>query len=334
MCIRDSQMACMWDELRFLGSVCASCLVVSSASWALMPHLQSAALQRVHTVLQVASCVAMQMQIALRPSAPLIGVAASFFAVATCMKSLSAASNAEQAARQPYLEYLQFGCSPVLVHRHYLPRNAGIRWRKIGIKVVQNLLYVLVILLVYSSQIADAISNNQRTAVGVYVELAVPGFYCWVLGFLATFDCGLFVMSELFGPARNLRWYGDWWNATTLSEFWCKWNLTVHDYCHYHIYLPLQRHRAIALTTVFFISGFLHWLVYAVAFKTLNPFMGFAMLLQAPLVLVSQRLDGTAWGNLVMWINFVFGITWAGQVYLTRWYQDHDSIMCGALRLK
>ena len=34
--------------------------------------------------------------------------------------------------------------------------------------------------------------------------------------------------------------YEDWWNATTMLEFWKKWNGPIHYWCLRHVYVETQ----------------------------------------------------------------------------------------------
>eukprot|EP00656_Telonema_subtile_P014215 TRINITY_DN17250_c0_g1_i1.p1 TRINITY_DN17250_c0_g1~~TRINITY_DN17250_c0_g1_i1.p1 ORF type:complete len:477 (-),score=70.13 TRINITY_DN17250_c0_g1_i1:239-1669(-) len=318
-------------SLAMLLFVILFCILTSVVTWLMVPWINTGNQRWIwfHGGLQLASFLALQLMIAEQSAAPLIAVAASFGSLATLFKNYSTCTNSEAAANNSLVQHLKWACSPVLVHRHFRDRVLPVRWGRVTLKVLKNLMYVLLIMTIYSCLIAGPLSDSHRNKLDVYVEFAVPGFYCWFLGFLATFECGFFVASEIFGPARELRWFGDWWNASSISEFWCKWNITVHDFCATHVYEPLRHQRNLGLAMVFFVSAFFHWVVYAVAFKNLNPAIFIAMLAQAPFLVLTQRFDGTFVGNLLMWVNFVFGITWVGQIYLSEWYHTHPSIMCG-----
>lgn len=39
------------------------------------------------------------------------------------------------------------------------------------------------------------------------------------------------------------RWPQEWWNATTVGEYWRLWNQPVHKWMLRHVYFPLIRHR-------------------------------------------------------------------------------------------
>ena len=87
----------------------------------------------------------------------------------------------------------------------------------------------------------------------------VSSFYC-------IFHAMLNVLAELlrFGD-RNF--YNDWWNASSVGQYWRNWNLPVHNYFIRHVYIPMVKRgwgKEFASATVFFISAVLHELIVAV----------------------------------------------------------------------
>jgi diacylglycerol O-acyltransferase-1 len=105
-----------------------------------------------------------------------------------------------------------------------------------------------------------------------------------------------------------------WWTASSLGEFWRRWNWPVHIWAERHllieaqVYLHVTRRGGVAIT--FFVSALLHELVLGFAFRTLRPFFFFAMLLQLPLIAVSHLMPARA-GNVFVWLSL-----WLGQPLL------------------
>ena len=53
----------------------------------------------------------------------------------------------------------------------------------------------------------------------------------------------------------------EWWNATTVGEYWRLWNMPVHKWMLRHVYFPSTRaglSRFTAGLLVFAVSGFFH----------------------------------------------------------------------------
>lgn len=56
-------------------------------------------------------------------------------------------------------------------------------------------------------------------------------------------------------------YYDEWWEATSLSEYYRKWNTLVQDWLYAYIYIPVYRHsasRSMAIYSVIFLSGIAH----------------------------------------------------------------------------
>lgn len=56
----------------------------------------------------------------------------------------------------------------------------------------------------------------------------------------------------------------DWWNATTIGDYWRLWNMPVHKWMLRHVYYPALRRgvpRLPAMMLVFFVSAVFHELL-------------------------------------------------------------------------
>ena len=82
----------------------------------------------------------------------------------------------------------------------------------------------------------------------------------WLTSFYIIFVSFLEFVSELTG-SQERRFYHNWWDATTMEEFWRWWNLPVHRWCVKHVYLPLLARggdKIKAMMAVFLFSASLH----------------------------------------------------------------------------
>ena len=59
--------------------------------------------------------------------------------------------------------------------------------------------------------------------------LAVPSLYAWITGFYIFFHLYLNIIAEIlrFGDRE---FYRDWWNSTTIDQYWRLWNIPVHKW--------------------------------------------------------------------------------------------------------
>uniref|UniRef100_A0A7S2U2R0 O-acyltransferase n=1 Tax=Lotharella oceanica TaxID=641309 RepID=A0A7S2U2R0_9EUKA len=207
------------------------------------------------------------------------------------------------------------------------PRSSsrGIRCGFVFWNWVQGIACLGWIAVVFCQQIAPVLIEAQ-TLVGVHsLQICVPANLCWFLAFYCVFKANFSILAELTNyPVR--RFYSDWWNATTVEDFWRRWNVPVHQFAVHHIFHPcineLQMSPRAAGATVFVLSALLHELTFAVAFECPNCyFISLGMVLQVPLVEASKNLEGSRRGNILVWLNFVLGITAMAHLYFYQWHR-------------
>jgi hypothetical protein len=208
--------------------------------------------------------------------------------------------------------YLFFLAAPTLTYELNYPRAKSVRldyivWHGAQVVFCWLLQYVLLMqFCVPVFQSSKGVSVGETVA--LVLRLAIPAFAIFLLTFWAFFHCILSLIAESLRFADR-GFYQDWWNATTLSSFWRKWNVPVHEWCLRHVYLEFNaRHNVRARTAAvgtFALSALLHEYVVATAFKV-TPFSGagwmfLGMCIQPPLMYLDRYWTGTRNGNLVMW---------------------------------
>mmetsp|Transcript_39329 Transcript_39329/g.38878 ORF Transcript_39329/g.38878 Transcript_39329/m.38878 type:complete len:125 (+) Transcript_39329:464-838(+) len=98
------------------------------------------------------------------------------------------------------------------------------------------------------------------SALYYFIRLAVPNTYSWLIMFYSHFHTYFNAFADLTGFSDRC-FYLDWWNSTSLSQYWRKWNLPVHNWLTRHIYLPSMRRghsKALSMFLVFLFSAVLH----------------------------------------------------------------------------
>ncbi|KAJ3360671.1 hypothetical protein GGF31_002774 [Allomyces arbusculus] len=170
------------------------------------------------------------------------------------------------------------------------------------------------------------------------LTLTLTTIYFWLTMFFGLFHAASNLQAELTRFADR-EFYLDWWNCSTIGSYWRLWNQPVHTWLKRHIYIPLvagkwlpdPHHPPGALPdsprgeivgvskqtaglVCFFVSAVFHELLIAVPTK-LVWMVGFgAMIVQVPLMAVSETWDKKyrQWkpdgvnmlGNLLMWVTF------------------------------
>lgn len=230
--------------------------------------------------------------------------------------------------------YLDYIVAPTLVYETSYPRTASIRLRYVAwhaLQVCACVVVQFVLLMQFMVPIWHNSAPSERHLWWFCMKLALPSFIIWLLMFWGFFHCTLNIIAELTCFADR-QFYREWWNATTLGQFWRMWNILVHEWCLRHLYVEsVSRHnmptKTAALGT-FLMSAVMHEYVCLVGFRMLRPYMFCGMLLQVPLVQVSTRWAGTRKGNMVMWLMLILGQSVIVLMYARDFLLANGTLMC------
>jgi diacylglycerol O-acyltransferase-1 len=144
------------------------------------------------------------------------------------------------------------------------------------------------------------------------LKLSVPTLYFWLAMFYALFHTWLNLLAELLRFA-DCEFYREWWNATTVGEYWRLWNMPVHKWMLRHVYFPAIRHgvpKFYAGIVVFFVSAVFHELLVAVPLHMLRGWAFLGIMGQVPLMwateVLKRRFKSDRIGNAIFWVSFCF----------------------------
>jgi diacylglycerol O-acyltransferase-1 len=154
------------------------------------------------------------------------------------------------------------------------------------------------------------------------LKVSIPTLYVWLCSFYCLFHCWLNILGEClrFGDRQ---FYREWWNATTIEQYWRLWNLPVHKWLARHVYFPAMRAgctRRGAMLITFIFSAVAHELVVGVPCHVLRAWAFAGIVGQLPLISftnwTSKRLKNDSLGNIVFWLSFcIFGQPMAVVLY-------------------
>ncbi|KAK5078652.1 hypothetical protein LTR64_002933 [Lithohypha guttulata] len=236
-----------------------------------------------------------------------------------------------------------FWWAPTLVYQPAYPRTDRIRWLYVG-KRLGEAVALSVFMWITCAQYAVPVLHNSLDKMVVLdypsilerlMKLSTISLIIWLAGFFALFQSFLNMLAELlrFGDRK---FYGDWWNSTCLRNYWSTWNKPVYHFMRRHVYSPLVGRgwsHSSASTAVFVFSGFLHELAVGVPTHSLLGVAFLGMVLQLPLIQMTEPLGrsktvaGKVLGNCIFWINFVFvGQPLAAMIYFFSWQAKYGSL--------
>eukprot|EP00181_Compsopogon_caeruleus_P001687 CAMPEP_0184688996 /NCGR_PEP_ID=MMETSP0312-20130426/30404_1 /TAXON_ID=31354 /ORGANISM="Compsopogon coeruleus, Strain SAG 36.94" /LENGTH=391 /DNA_ID=CAMNT_0027146281 /DNA_START=571 /DNA_END=1747 /DNA_ORIENTATION=- len=211
----------------------------------------------------------------------------------------------------PNFAYFMF-CAPTLTYETRYPRTGKVR-KVYVIEIVAEMFICFAIQYCISVQLLlPPLRNPSTSLVFDMMRLAIPSIIVWLLGFYAFFHAFLNGWAEL-AQFADRQFYLEWWNSTTIEDFWSTWNLLVHEWCLRHVFVESQSYLRVskrnAGLATFLISAILHEYIFFIGFRSPRPAIFTAMMIQVPLMSMSQQLKrrGLRRGNLLVWLNLFLG---------------------------
>jgi len=227
---------------------------------------------------------------------------------------------------------------PALVYQTSFPKSKRFRGRWIIWNVVHLLVAMGVLMIITEQYMAPTIKTSvaplrELQVVGIIerlLKLAVPTLYGWLIIFYGLFHVWLNILAEIthFGDRE---FYKDWWNATTIGDYWRLWNVPVHKWLLRHVYYPCIRRRVpktVAAVAVFFVSAVFHEMLVGVPLHMVRFWAFWGLMFQVPLLFltdyIKKRANSNQIGNYVFWFTFViFGQPMAIMLYYHDWKKMH-----------
>lgn len=219
-------------------------------------------------------------------------------------------------------DFLYFLAAPTLCYQTGFPRSERLRPRWLLRRFAELIFMAGLQLFLVEQYVLPTVHNSIDTLghmnfVGIaerVLKLSIPCLYVWLCSFYSLFHLWLNIVAELlqFGDRE---FYKDWWNASTLDDYWRLWNTPVHKWLLRHIYYPCLRvglSKNGAILMAFFFSAIFHELIIGVPLKVFRLWAFFGILLQVPLIAISKALvrflQTEQLGNIFFWLTFcIFG---------------------------
>lgn len=236
-----------------------------------------------------------------------------------------------------------FWWAPTLVYQPAYPRTEKIRWdfvaKRFG-EVVGLCVFMWIVCAQYAvpvllNSLDKMVTLDYPSILERLMKLSTISIILWLAGFFALFHSFVNMLAELlrFGDRQS---YGDWWNSSSLRQYWSSWNKPVYHFMRRHVYSALVgrgwSHLG-AATAVFIFSGFLHELAIGVPCHSILGIAFLGMVFQLPLIVMtepfakSENLNAKIIGNCIFWINFVFvGQPLAAMIYFFSWQAKYGSL--------
>lgn len=166
------------------------------------------------------------------------------------------------------------------------------------------------------------------------VRLGTTSLLIWILADYLFFHDLLNLMADItkFGDRQ---FYGQWWNSTSIKEYWRLWNMPTTIFFKRHFIGPLRRKGwsyTSIMVFIFLISALVEELVVGVPTHNLMGISFIFMCVQLPLILASESLqekkgfssDVSISGNCMFWASFYMGHPFCILLYYFAWCIRND----------
>ncbi|CAG9466526.1 unnamed protein product [Pedinophyceae sp. YPF-701] len=211
-----------------------------------------------------------------------------------------------------------FAAAPTLIYQMAYPRSPRVRHRWLLRRVAELVLYITVMMFIIEQYIQPTMRNSMRPLDDMdwvrvaerVLKLSIPVLYLWLCMFYVLFHLWLNILAEVlrFGDRE---FYRDWWNASTIEEYWRMWNMPVHKWLLRHVYFPLvamRIPRSASMLACFFVSAVFHELAVGVPLHVVRAWAFFGIMFQVPMVMITnwmkKSLRHETLGNIFFWISF------------------------------
>ena len=209
--------------------------------------------------------------------------------------------------------FMYFMAAPTLCYQMSYPRNPTIRVSWLLRRIAEMFIYLSLMIFLIEQYITPSVTNSVESLASVnrlvlsgsasqkiaralvvllerVLKLSIPTLYVWLCGFYCLFHLWLNILAELtrFGDRQ---FYKDWWNASTIDQYWRLWNMPVHKWMVRHLYFPSLRlgfGKNGATFIVFLFSAVFHELLVGLPLHLFRSWAFMGIMLQLPLISVTR----------------------------------------------
>ncbi|GFT19401.1 sterol O-acyltransferase 1 [Nephila pilipes] len=217
---------------------------------------------------------------------------------------------------------------PATIYRDSYPRKKEINY---GFVVAQIFKFFACIFISYCTCVRFMVDIFQDVGTTPFTlkEAALTLAGSMVIGSLSMFlifygflHSWLNICAELLRFADR-EFYQDWWNSTSFSQYYRKWNTVIYDWLYTYVYIEANKigiSRSLSLVLVFFISSAIHEYIIAMSLGFFYPVLGVMYLtVGVSLMFVTKNRKSQFW-NTFMWSMLFSGWGFVISLYCLEWH--------------
>lgn len=160
-------------------------------------------------------------------------------------------------------------------------------------------------------------------------KLMMPSTFSLILLFFGILHSWFNGWAELLRfPDRTF--YLDWWTSSEFGQYYRKWNVVVHEFLYYYVYLDSdklslgKRSPLFSQFATFGSSAVIHEIILTVALGFFYPIC-FFMFTGPGILFINQgkKLVKRSWVNIIFWLQIYLGTSLMITLYLIEYYSRY-----------
>jgi len=234
-------------------------------------------------------------------------------------------------------KYMYFFFAPTLVYRDRYIKGPKTNYRMVIAHFTNFLLCIYYGFILFKIFILEVFQQTGRVP-GSSIEFilsifssCLPATVCLFLAFFGLLHSWFNAFAELLRfPDRQF--YEDWWNALEFGTYYRKWNIVVHEWLYYYVYLDAIRFskeklsRVSAQMLTFIISAVIHELIIAVSLGYFYPIL-FVIFIGPGIILIRGTKNvKNKYLNILFWFLMFIGTALLVVMYSREYYARKEPI--------
>ncbi|CAD8085668.1 unnamed protein product [Paramecium primaurelia] len=235
-----------------------------------------------------------------------------------------------QSLSQELKRYTYFFLAPTLLYRDYYVKAPNYSKKKVIIEFANFFLCIYYGFILFRSFCKEPILQLRENLtlmnfIVTLFKLMMPSTFSLVLVFFGLLHSWFNGWAELLRfPDRTF--YHDWWTASEFGQYYRKWNVVVHEFLYYYVYLDSEklsqgkRSRLFRQLITFGCSAVIHEIILTFALGFFYPICFLLFTGPGILFIQAKEVFKSGWFNILFWVLMYIGTSVMITLYLTEYY--------------
>lgn len=231
--------------------------------------------------------------------------------------------------------YLYFHFAPTLLYRDKYIRAPKTNYKKVAFHFFNVFLCIYYGFILYKAFIVEQFQNTGKNP-GTVMEFllsifssVLPGMTVMFMMFFGLLHSWFCAFAELLRFPDRL-FYEDWWTSLEFGTYYRKWNIVVHEWLYYYVYVDFRRFtngklsRTAAQLSTFLLSAVVHEVILAGALGFFYPILFIIFTGPGILFIRGTRNIKNQSMNILFWFLMFLGTGIIFVLYAREYYARKD----------